>query len=280
LKLVKIGGSVITDKKRLYQLKREVLERLAGEIATSKEKVVLVHGAGSFGHVVAHYFQLSNGRGSKRPPLPAELEEILPRGEATSQAWGMARVHRDVQQLNLEVIDALGRHHLPAVGIAPSMLFRRNQGKLEPAENVRIFRDLFQDGFLPVTFGDGVWDDQQTYSICSGDHLMVLLAQNLKFEEVIFVTDVDGVFTGTPDDPESELMEAVGEEQVVSLQKGSSGVQDGVFDVTNGIWGKLSSSFEIAKLGLPVWFVNGLEPGRLQGRLEGKSVLGSRINPF
>ena len=51
--IVKLGGSVITRKDRYRSFRRAVTRRLAREIADSGEQVVLVHGAGSFGHLVA-----------------------------------------------------------------------------------------------------------------------------------------------------------------------------------------------------------------------------------
>ena len=52
--LIKIGGSLITDKTKPYTTRPEVIKRIAKEIkeAVSEKDVNLIigHGAGSFGH--------------------------------------------------------------------------------------------------------------------------------------------------------------------------------------------------------------------------------------
>ena len=51
--LIKLGGSVITDKKEYRKFNRDIVARLCSEIKDSGEDVIVVHGAGSFGHVIA-----------------------------------------------------------------------------------------------------------------------------------------------------------------------------------------------------------------------------------
>ena len=57
LTLIKLGGSLITDKTSPRTLRRDVLDRLAQELESSLAEtpsaVVLGHGSGSFGHVAA-----------------------------------------------------------------------------------------------------------------------------------------------------------------------------------------------------------------------------------
>jgi isopentenyl phosphate kinase len=58
LLLLKLGGSLITDKLKVAHARLAVLERLAGEIGRARASMpqtsmVLGHGSGSFGHVVA-----------------------------------------------------------------------------------------------------------------------------------------------------------------------------------------------------------------------------------
>ena len=49
--ILKIGGSVLTDKNKISAPKPEEIARMAREISDGKNtKLVLIHGAGSFGH--------------------------------------------------------------------------------------------------------------------------------------------------------------------------------------------------------------------------------------
>ena len=63
--VVKLGGSVITDKSKPFSYRSDVVSALAEEIASSDEKVVVVHGGGSFGHTVAKQHGISS-RGHER----------------------------------------------------------------------------------------------------------------------------------------------------------------------------------------------------------------------
>ena len=51
--IVKLGGSIITDKAEYRKFRADTVDRLAGEIVSSGKQVIIVHGAGSFGHILA-----------------------------------------------------------------------------------------------------------------------------------------------------------------------------------------------------------------------------------
>ncbi len=95
--LVKLGGSVITDKSMYMTFREDTMVRLAREIKNANEPVVLVHGAGSFGHVVASEHQLQHGFKEK------------------SQIAGLAQVLADVRELDLKVLRALDAENVPAL---------------------------------------------------------------------------------------------------------------------------------------------------------------------
>ena len=49
--IVKFGGSIITDKSKKNCFKKEIVDRLASELEHANKKIILIHGAGSFGHI-------------------------------------------------------------------------------------------------------------------------------------------------------------------------------------------------------------------------------------
>src|SRR5262245_34884441 len=62
--LVKLGGSLITDKRRPETARRQVIARLAAELVAARpshERILLGHGSGSFGHVAAAEHRLPSG---------------------------------------------------------------------------------------------------------------------------------------------------------------------------------------------------------------------------
>jgi len=252
--IVKLGGSVITRKDRYRSFRREVTRRLAGEIADSGERVMIVHGAGSFGHLLAAKHALHEGRRSEKQ-IPA-----------------LARVMQDVRDLDMKVIKELADALLPAVSIPPAACARMKAGVLDTLD-VRLFRDYIQLGAVPVTFGDVVLDDVKGFSICSGDQIIRMLAKEFAPKRVIFCADVDGVYTADPkSDQKAKLLRKVDSTYLRKLSRGTSYV-----DVTGGMHGKLSNMVEIAERGTEVLVINGLEKGRLRAALEGKEPVGTRV---
>lgn len=64
--VVKLGGAAITDKAHLETLNAEVLAATAAQLARAAAEdgaagMVVVHGAGSFGHHQAHQAQVHRG---------------------------------------------------------------------------------------------------------------------------------------------------------------------------------------------------------------------------
>jgi len=67
--VVKVGGAAITDKAQLETLRAEVLATTAAQLAQAVKEdhapsglaLIVVHGAGSFGHQLAHQAQVHKG---------------------------------------------------------------------------------------------------------------------------------------------------------------------------------------------------------------------------
>ena len=100
LAVVKLGGSLITDKTKPFTLRKHVIRQIAEELATAYEdaRLLVVHGGGSFGHPVAAKYAIKEGHdGSKR-----KLE-----GFSQTRYW--------MTVLNLKVVEELAQRGLPAV---------------------------------------------------------------------------------------------------------------------------------------------------------------------
>lgn len=233
----------------------EVLERLALELAAARRPIVLVHGAGSFGHVVAKEHDLSKG------------DDGSPERRAA-----FSRVHADVRALDMLVRDALLRARLPALSHSTFDLATLEAGALSGFDDAPVRRSL-AGGFLPVLRGDGVLDTARGFGILSGDVLMVELARRLKPDIAVFVTDVDGIYDRDPREPGARLLE-----HASASDAPRAGDAKGA-DVTGGMRGKLTRASEVARTGVPVHIVNGLVPGRLQETLSGKTKVGTVVLP-
>jgi len=254
--LVKLGGSVITDKSRVTTLRPAPLRRLAAEIAKAEQETIVVHGAGSFGHVKAAKHRLHEGY----------LED--------DQLAAVSEVQRDVRQLNLAVVDALRKAGLKPISLPPSAIARLDDGALRHVD-LDVFRRYFDLGFTPVTFGDVVLDSRRWFAICSGDLLMLALAQAFRPESAIFVADVDGVYTKDPKRAKSaKLLREVGLSNL-----GGVDTSEPTADVTGGLAGKLERMIEIARFVPRCILVNGLKKGRLLAALRDERVVGTRVKP-
>ena len=252
--LIKLGGSVITHKEKYRSLNLKAMERLASEIADAGKQVVLVHGAGSFGHVVAHEYDLNQGYKEKR------------------QLEGVAKVQMDVRDLNQMVMRSLEVADLPAASIPPGGCALLEDGKLR-ALDMELFHRYLDLGMVPVTFGDVVLDRVKGFGICSGDQLIYRLAREFQPERIIFCADVDGIFTGDPNlDDEAELIERVDRQVLDSLPRTTRHM-----DVTGSIYGKIECMLRMAESAGSTMVINGLVAGRLESAIKGESVVGSTV---
>ncbi|UCF08713.1 MAG: isopentenyl phosphate kinase family protein [Thermoplasmata archaeon] len=249
--IIKLGGSVITDKAKKNIFKKEVTSRLMSEIMESGQRVILVHGAGSFGHILAKEYGLHEGYRSE------------------SQLSGVAEVQRDVKNLSLKVLDACLAGGMYAVSLAPSAFVVNDKAVIKHMD-ASIFKRYLDLGITPITFGDVVVDESLVFSIVSGDQLMLMLAKAFRPKTVVFVADVDGIFTGDPSaDDRAELLPVVDKETLSIIGNSESKVSD----VTGGIFGKSKIMLEIAAHGMETIILNGTVENRLRDALMGKDVL-------
>ncbi len=258
MRLVKLGGSVITQKDQPMAFRPRVVQRLARELAPFVgEGLILVHGAGSFGHVRAAEYDLANGLRDK------------------GQEMGAAIVQRDVRNLNLRVIDALLKVCIPAVSV-PTGSFLELEDGLMAHFDAAPFQRAHARGLVPVTFGDVLMDTERGVSIASGDLLMASLAAVFRPDLSVFVTKVDGVFEGDPSDPNARLLRTISPKDA---QVADTSAGEGVADVTGSMGGKLAEAFQVAANSKDTWIIGGGRPGRLRALMEGRRIKVTRVLP-
>ncbi len=255
LVVVKLGGSVITRKHEVERVRPKILDRLAREAgAVTDRRVILLHGAGSFGHPGARRFGLAD------PPLPD--------APPTHRARGAAIVASEVRRLHLEVLRALVRAG-GAPASAPMATHARNRAGRLAHLDVAPFSQALAHGWMPVSFGDVVPDETWGSSILSADTIAVELARHLRPLRVIFVSDVPGIFEGPPRRGRTVAPE-VTEEIVRALRP-----PPGATDVTGGIRGKAEAMRAIAAAGADAGLISGLTDGALSRAIRGERVYGS-----
>ncbi len=253
--IVKFGGSVITEKAKDCCFEQEVMDDLAAQVKRAGKSMILVHGAGSFGHILAKQYDLNSGFKKK------------------NQLQGFALTHAQVQRLNNLVLASLQNHGLAAVSIPPHATITLRNHHVKHLDT-KVFTDYLTHGFLPVTFGDVALDTTLGFSICSGDLLVELLAARFKPEKVIFVMDEDGLYTANPKtNPNARFIKTATLKELRALSTSSNKHAD----VTKGMEGKLASIQRIARGGIDTVLVNGNIHNRLYDILKGKNTTSTHI---
>jgi len=253
--LVKLGGSVITDKARLRTPRRAAIRRLAAELAAARQPLLAVHGAGSYGHILARRHKLGEG------------------GSSPAKRVAAARVQQDVKELDGLVVNALIAAGISAVPIPPSTVLSLSGGTVATMD-LTPFLEFSSMGFTPVTFGDVVRDVRRGFSVCSGDLMMLELARAFRPERAVFVADVDGLFTADPKRRhDAELLDVVQPKDLDRIAFTSSSRTD----VTGSIEGKVRRMFEIADHTGECLIINGNVKNRVRDALRGRRVVGTRV---
>ncbi len=253
--ILKLGGSVITDKSKVHHFHKETMARLAAEIKKADKQCIVIHGAGSFGHIPAKKYQLSKGY------------------ENSDQLLGVCETQGSVFALNTLVVSALHQAGVCAVSLPPRAMLQLEHQKLNKF-SFDLFEGYLSLGFTPVSFGDVVLDTKQGFAICSGDLLISTLVRHFKPEKVVFVFDEDGLYTANPKhNADATLVNTISVDDFprVGLQA------DTHDDVTQGMRGKLQVIKEIASQGIDSFLVNGNIDNRLYHTLMGKETIHTRI---
>jgi len=256
--IIKIGGSVISDKRRAFSLRIENLRRIVSEISNYKDPLILIHGGGSFGHPLAKKYRLNEGYTD-----PYQL-------------FGVWETHKAMRVLNDTMTEILQRNGFKVIPFEPISLFYMKDGNIFSSFLDPIKKAL-QLGFTPILFGDVVFDLKKGFTILSGDTIAKHLALEFNAKMVVMCSDVDGVFVKREGRDKVELISEINEEnvkEVLGYLKGSH--VDGL-DVTGGIFEKIKEMWDVASNGIEVFIVNALVKGRLRDLLLGKPIVSTRI---
>ncbi|HLM91324.1 MAG TPA: isopentenyl phosphate kinase [Thermoplasmata archaeon] len=253
--IVKLGGSVITRKREVEHLRPKILRRLAEELAACRDiPLIVLHGAGSFGHPGAQRFGLARAPDAAISPA--------------QRARGAAIVAAEVRRLHLAVLRELVRAGVSPGSVPPATHAMNRAGRLETFDPTP-FRTVLDSGLTPVSFGDVVPDRAWGWSILSADTMAISLAAAFRVERVLFVSDVPGILEpGTQGRPVA--LPNVTESVVEGLRP-----RGGTPDVTGGIRGKAEAMLAIARLGADAGLISGLKDGELSRAVRGESVYGS-----
>jgi isopentenyl phosphate kinase len=256
--VLKIGGSVITDKSGELAARTEVINRLAEEIAKANAKnLIIVHGGGSFGHLTAQKYGIKDG-------LKDEAQKI-----------GFAETHHVMTVLNGLVMDALVWHEVPAVSITPSSCMLTEDGRIKLFDET-VSKLLLKMDFTPVFYGDATLDVKLGFTVLSGDQIVAHLARKFSACKIVLGVDVDGLCNV---DPKTDKNAKVYPRLTLRELKAFEGKlgKSMASDVTGGMLGKVTELIPAVEEGISVAIVNAAKPNRVYRALIGEKVEGTII---
>lgn len=240
-RILKIGGSILTDRSRKLTARPDEILRVAREIASFPDDVVLVHGAGSFGHIPA-----------KKYGLPHEFNR-----------QGLRVTHNCVAKLCEMVVEALSRSGVDCLPVHPLSCLLLRGGRID-SFFMQPIKEMLEDGIMPVLHGDVAMDCTGKAAIVSGDQLIAYIARALQAEVVAVGSNVDGVlFSGKP-------MKRITRKELSVVQSAIGGSEN--VDVTGGMRGKLLELLDLADLGIDSMIFNAGIEGNIARALKGERV--------
>jgi len=246
--LIKLGGSVLTDKEKSYSFRTRIAKRLLREIDKSSiDKYIMIHGGGSFGHPGAKKYGL-NTKISKNP------------------AEGVSKVQLDMRRMNNHILELMQDRGMWGVSVPGGLVTTFENGELDKTDPT-LFKRYLSLGLIPVSFGDVATDTENGVTICSGDDLVLGLSELA--DKAIFVSDVDGIYKN------GEVVKIFDGEMLPLEEDDFPRVKDAV-DVTGGMNKKVEKMINISE-NCETHIVNGEEPGRVRKVLNGEEVLSTEV---
>jgi len=259
--VVKLGGGLITDKGSMKKFDSDSVEMVVESITSVVEMgvpIIIVHGAGSFGHLLAKEWSISEG-------VDVNI--------ADEQRIIVDKIRSDMRELNRLLIDKLTESGIKSESLAPSEWAVGTGPEFQG--DVKNFQRV-ANAPIPVTFGDVVnTNDKLEFGILSGDDLMLRLSRELEVSHCIFlIGDAEGVMSGPPNKKGSKLISRL--EVGMEIE----GPHYSEIDVTGGIGLKIDRARKIASDVEEVWILDGRCPERIVELLSTGETIGTKILPY
>lgn len=256
---IKIGGSYITDKTKPDSLIEDRIRQIAKAISLALaegylKELILAHGAGSYGHIVAQKYDATAG--------------IHP-----VHGWqAFYQIRQDMMHMNLRFLQICAAENLFPITVQPSAIMMANAGKIS-AMNFEIIHLLLDRGQIPLLHGDIIVDEQRGFTIASTENILSFLCRNIPFHRVVMLSDMPGVV-----DTQGKIIPRITEhnfKKIIMHLGGSKGV-----DVTGGMKNKVEQLYNLIREGhiIQAHILSGdLAPEELKNAIIGKAEKGTII---
>lgn len=262
--LLKLGGSLITDKTMSYTPRFEKLAELAVQIAAARRanpglRLILGHGSGSFGHTAAKKHGTRGGLQSNKKNTP----------KAIVYWHGFAEVWYQASQLNRFVMDELHNEEIPSLTLGPVSAVTASDGKLSNWDLAPL-KAALAAGLVPVVHGDVIFDTVRGGTIFSTEDLFEHIAREMRPQRILLAGLEGAVWA---DYPERQIRVETISPATFDGVKSKLGASNGA-DVTGGMESKVRQMLELTQEipGLTAQIFSGEQPGNLQKVLAGENI--------
>ncbi len=271
--VVKLGGSLITDKASPNCSRPEVIARLASEVSAwlatkPREHLLITHGSGSFGHAAALGTPLVSAESVvASPDLGSSSRQSELRRAASRTQLAASRLH------------AIVRDHLEEAGVdtfslAPSSFLLASAGELDERFSEPLARTL-EGGLVPVLYGDVVLDRRCGAVICSTETVLEWVVDDLSrradVRRILWLGATDGIL-----DVDGQRIDRVDENSLDETRE-ATGASGGI-DTTGGMRLRLDTAWRFAERGIPSWILDGSQARVLGDALSGRRVGGTEVS--
>ena len=250
MQILKLGGSVLTKKHGFMEADTASIAKLAAIVGKAYKSgvrdLIIVHGAGSFGHAPVIKYKLNEGVRTRK------------------QTWACALTHSACSHFSSHVTDALIKVGVPAMSVPPADIAKSKNRRIVFMDRKVVF-DHIKAGYVPVLFGDMIPDSKLGCSVCSGDQIVAYFGKYAS--RVIMATNVDGVLV------HGKVVPHITRRNFAQISRHLC--CSGAPDVTGGMEGKIR---ELMKCRAPAYIVNAKKPARMLALLLGKKSPSTRIN--
>lgn len=258
LTFVKLGGSLITDKRVENSFRAETAAHIASQIQTALAQdntlqLLIGHGSGSFGHVVAKRYGTMDG-------------------VHTDEQWrGFAHVATVASELSYLMTKALESAGIAVMRFQPSASAISQDGRITEM-CIDPIRHALQHGLVPLVHGDVAFDDTRGGTIISTETIFFYLARHLPVERVLLLGEVEGVY-----DSDDAVIPTIMPQTLPEVERalgGSAGT-----DVTGGMETKVRDMVSLVQASpqISIRIMSGQQPDLLRETLLNRATPGTLI---
>jgi len=256
-RIIKLGGSVITRDDPNDPFDFENTSRLGRELMPFASGTLLVHGTGHVGK-----------------PFAVEHEFVEDGILAADQTLLIAKIRNALLRLNSDVVATLCRNGVPAFSVSPANCFTEDMSNFRHVSLVSELRQQMRVGHVPVFYGDLMPLSNGQFQVFSSDKITAILSRHFKTDQVVFLTDVAGVFG--KNNKGEKARSPMPELALGNLQDVFQSASDEA-DVSGGMQAKIRIALDVASHTAECLIANGQEKSVLASILAGQRIECTRV---